>query len=313
VAGLITAEQVAAIEAHERAAGGEPDGRPGPPATRRGSVAEAIGYVGAALVLGAIGLLLDELWAQLTAVGHLVLALAITGVLAGAALALRPTRTPAMQRLVSVLSAAVVAGVAWSATIVADDLLGLGVEDTALLAALAALLVATAIHLDRSRGLSHLVLFVTLLAATAALVMRPTLALDPLWTALVFAAVGGAWALLGAGGWIRPAPVATALGALVTLLSLQIGAVGDHRVLALLLLLVVAVGLVTIAVVTDDVVHLALGAVGLFLGVPQLVFELFGDAIGAPATLLLVGVLLVLLAVGLGRARREVLPPGGVS
>jgi di/tricarboxylate transporter len=59
--------------------------------------------------------------------------------------------------------------------------------------------------------------------------------------------------------------------------------------------------------------HLAVGAIGLFLAVPQLVIEWFGDAIGAPATLLLVGVLLVLLAVGLGRARREVVGPGGAS
>jgi hypothetical protein len=38
------------------------------------------------------------------------------------------------------------------------------------------------------------------------------------------------------------------------------------------------------------------------------VFDLFEDTIGAPATLLVIGLLLVLLAVGLTRARREIAP-----
>ena len=67
-----------------------------------------------------------------------------------------------------------------------------------------------------------------------------------------------------------------------------------------------AAALVGLAVVRDRLHHLAVGAAGLFVLVPQLVFDLFGDAIGAPATLLVVGLLLVLVAVGLGRARREV-------
>jgi hypothetical protein len=51
---------------------------------------------------------------------------------------------------------------------------------------------------------------------------------------------------------------------------------------------------------------LVLGAGGLFVLAPQVVFELFGDAIGAPATLLVVGLLLVLVAVGLARAGKQV-------
>jgi hypothetical protein len=52
----------------------------------------------------------------------------------------------------------------------------------------------------------------------------------------------------------------------------------------------------------------------LFVVVPRLAFELFGDTIGAPATLLVIGLLLVALAVGLGRAGREIRSarrPGG--
>ena len=50
--------------------------------------------------------------------------------------------------------------------------------------------------------------------------------------------------------------------------------------------------------------HLLLvGAAGLFISVPRLVFELFADTLGAPVTLLAVGLLLILLAVGLARVR----------
>jgi hypothetical protein len=67
---------------------------------------------------------------------------------------------------------------------------------------------------------------------------------------------------------------------------------------------VVALLLVGFSVPGGRVHLLYIGAVGLFVTVPRLVFALFADTFGAPATLLTTGVLLILMAVGLGRVRR---------
>ncbi|MEX0835841.1 MAG: DUF2157 domain-containing protein [Nitriliruptor sp.] len=314
-AGLLTADQAAAIAAHERA---RPGVDPPPDPDRRGrrdrtTAAEAIGYVGAALVLGAVGLFLGELWEELTTWGQLALAALVTVLMAGASWPLRRSTAPAMQRLVSVLHLGVVTGTAWCAFIVAEGPLGWREEDLALTVGVVAALTAVPLYLTRRRALPQLVLLVALLTLLGAIVARPDLGSEPFWYALPFAALGAVWLLLGEGGYLPPRPVAVTSGAVLALVALQCAAFGDLRVLALVLAIAAAAALVVAAVAGGGLHHLAVGAVGLFVLVPQLVFELFGDAIGAPATLLLVGMLLVLLAVGLGRARREVVTQGGAS
>jgi hypothetical protein len=308
-AGLLDADQVDAILAHEAAS---TDHHP-EPASSRPSVAEAIGYVGAALVLAAVGLFLGQVWEELTVVGQLALAALVTVASAGGALGLARATTESLHRLVSVLTIGVVAGGAWTASIVALDVVGLRDEPAAVVTSAVAVLLAAAGYAWRSRALPQLTLLVSVLALGASLLTLLPIEPDPLWGALSIAAIGGVWALLAAGGYLRPRVLASTAGSLVAVLALVAGSFGDHRATMLLLATLVAGGLVAAAVVSGGVHHLAVGAIGLFLAVPQLVFEWFGDAIGAPAALLLVGVLLVLLAVGLGRARREVLDPGGAS
>jgi hypothetical protein len=309
-AGLLDVAQVDAIRRFETAA-------PAPaavdPRPARTSVAEAIGYVGAALVLAAVALFLGQVWEDLSPVGHLALASVVTIAFAGAASALVRSPAEALQRLVSVLAAGVVAGGAWAASIVAYDLAGWREQDAVLVTATVALALAVPAYLARRRLLPQTALLASVLAVVASVLTRQPVVGDPFWLALPFAAVGGVWVLLGTGGYLRPEPVATTLGSLVVLLALLTGSFGDHRLAGLLLAVAVAGVLVAAAVVTGALRHLVLGALGLFVFVPQLVFEVFGDAIGAPATLLLVGVLLVLLAVGLGRARREVVAQGGAA
>ena len=313
-AGLLTADQAAAIAAYERARPGvAPVDAGGPEHRDRSTAAEAIGYVGAALVLGAVALFIGELWSELTTGGHLALAGLVTALMAGASWLLRRSHAPAMERLVSVLHLGVVAGTAWCASLVADGLLGWREDDLALTVGAVAVLAAAPLYLLRRRALPQLTLLVALLTLLGAAMVRPDLGPGPFWYALPFAAVGAVWVLLGEGGYLPPRPVAVTSGAVLALFSLQCAAFGDQRVLALGLAIAAASVLVVAAVAGGGPHHLAVGAVGLFVLVPQLVFELFGDAIGAPATLLLVGILLVLLAVGLGRARRELVTQGGAS
>jgi hypothetical protein len=311
-AGLLTHEQATAIVEHEQVTRPGRDTHAGRSRDRT-TAAEAIGYVGAALVLGAIGLFLGEFWYQLTAGGQLALAVLVTVSLAGAAFGLRDARAPALNRLTSVLLAGTVAGVAWCATIVTDGLLAWSERDVVLAVGVTAVAVALPLHLRRPRALPQLTLLASCLVLVVSLLDRPALLLDAFWTALPVAGLGTVWLLLAEGGYLRPRRVGAAAGGAVALLALQVGAFEDLRLVALLLALLLAGALVGLAVTAGGLHHLAVGAVGLFVVVPQVVFELFGDAIGAPATLLLVGILLVLLAVGLGRARREVVPPGGGS
>jgi hypothetical protein len=309
--GLITDEQAAAIAAHERER--RPDAGEQRPRRDRTTAAEAIGYVGAALVLGAVGLFVGEFWDGLTTGGQLALAALVTVSLAGAAAALRGATSPAVARLTSVLFLGVVSGAVWCTFILTEGVLSWSPDDVALACGLVAVVVALPLYLVRRRALPQLTLLAAADTLLGALLVRPELALDPFWYALPFAALGAVWVLLGEGGYLPPRTFASASGAIVALIALQCGAFGDLRLLALVLALAAAVGLVLAAVTGGGVHHLAIGAVGLFVVVPQLVFELFGDAIGAPATLLLVGVLLVLLAVGLGRAKREVASSGGAA
>jgi hypothetical protein len=309
--GLLRPEQAAAIAAHERARATTAGDRRAP--RDRTTAAEAIGYVGAALVLGAVGLFVGEFWDGLTAAGQLALALLVTVALAGAAWSLRAAASPALARLTSVLQVGVVAGVGWCAQIVADRLLGWSTDDVTLAVGVTTLAAAVPLYLLRRRALPQLTVLVAAVTLLTALLLRPDLALESFWYALPFTALGVVWVLLGEGGYLVPSAVASASGSVLTLISLQGGSFGDLRVLALALGIVAAAGLVAAAVASGALHHLGVGAVGLFVLVPQLVFELFGDAIGAPATLLLVGVLLVLLAVGLGHARREVVTAGGAS
>jgi hypothetical protein len=306
-AGLLDADQVSAILAHEASAA---DPRPGP-GSGRPSVAEAIGYVGAALVFAAVALFLGQVWAELTVGGQLTLATLVTVASAGAAFGLALATTESLRRLVSVLTVGVVAGGAWTTSIVALDVVGLRDDPAAVVISGVAVLLAAAGYRWHPRALPQLTLLVAVLALGGSLLSLPQVDPDPLWGALSLATVGGVWVMLAAGGYLRPRVLASTAGSLVAVLSLVIGSFGDHRGTLLVLATLVAGGLVAAAVVSGGVHHLAVGAIGLFLAVPQLVFEWFGDAIGAPAALLLVGVLLVLLAVGLGRARREVLTSGG--
>lgn len=272
----------------------------------RTSIAEAIGYVGAALALGAISLLLGQLWADLLVGGRLALVGVLTIAVFGAGLALRGSPQPAMQRLTSVLLTATVAGVGWFVGVVGDDVLGLGWAAVGVTVGTGMLIVAAALYLWRGGALLQLATLGSALLTAGMSLSLSALTPDPIWYGLAFATLGAAWFLLATGGWLAPRALAEITGALAVLLGVQVAATDGRTGAVLAAGIVAAGGLVWLAVRRDQLRHLVVGALALFVLAPQLVFELFGDAIGAPATLLLVGLLLVLLAVGLGRARREV-------
>ncbi|MEX2324476.1 MAG: hypothetical protein WD576_01885 [Nitriliruptoraceae bacterium] len=323
---LISGEQAAAISAHERNRSNDPAsvtaaahtsdtagdgaGVAGQPPQRSTMAAEAIGYVGAALAIGALLMLLSNMWVDLLVWARLVVLAAMTAALAGAGMTLRRAPSAAMQRLASVLLTAAVAGVAWLASVVAIDLVGMTGAAVSLTAGAAALISAIVVYAMVTRALLQVAIAVAALVTALSAISVPILSPSALWYGLLVGALGAAWLLLARGGWLHPVILADIIGAGLMLVGAQVASVDfafdGQRAGAVSAGLVVAALLVLVAVRADALHFLILGALGLFVFVPQLVFELFGDVIGAPATLLLVGLLLVLLAVGLGRVRKDV-------
>lgn len=305
-AGLLDAAQAEAIAQHERerATGRATATVDGP--DRRTRAAEAVGYAGAALAVGALGLLLAQVWDQLLPGARVAVAAVTAVVAAGAALALRRDVRPALQRLSSLLAAVAVLAAGWTGGTAAGQLTVLPPRDVPVVAAAAACAVALPAYLLLRRALPQVALLVAIAVLLTSVVARGPLPVDPFWPALPVVALGAAWVLLGATRHLAPSTAAVPAGAALALLGWQVASFGDLRTVALGAGLVTALAAVGAAVlVVGATGPLLVGAVGLLVLLPQLVVEVFGDRIGAPATLLVVGLTLVLVAVGLGRARQE--------
>jgi hypothetical protein len=310
-AGIISPEQadrILALEAPRAPAAPSGTARtPGPEAgERRARIAEVVGYIGAAFALGAVGLLVVEFWPDLAVWARVVLALLLTLTALGGGLLLRGRERAAVSRLVGVLWTAAVAGVAWTTGIIAWDVLGIEERWMPTTVAGAAALVALVLLLVGRHVLVQLAAFVTLGSAVAGTVIALA-PLEPSALALGMLITGGAaaWGLAGAGGWLGPRISAEATGAVFTLIGAQVLTATGWPRAALTLAIVLALGLVALSLPGGRTHLLYIGAFGLFIAVPRLVVELFADTLGAPATLLTTGLLLILMAVGLGRVRRS--------
>lgn len=296
---LISADQAARIARYEQ---DDDDSAP----DRRSGAAEAVGYVGTALAFGALALLLDDLWQQIVPTGRVAMASTATVLLAVAGWTLRNNPAEPMRRLTSVLFAAVVAGVAWVVFLLTDEVWDLADVDVAAWVAATAFATALLVHRMRHRALGQLVLLAAAVAVVAAALARPAIAPAAVWTGLSYWGLGGVWLLLGLGEWLPPRRVAVTSGGVLTLLALQFAGFDTSRMAVLILAVTTGVALIALAVAIRQTPLMLVGAVGIFVLIPQLAFELFGDAVGAPATLLISGVLLVVGAVVLGRVRRDV-------
>lgn len=279
------------------------ESRPAP--ERRTRIAEVVGYVGAVFALGALALLVGEVWSALATWARLALAGLLSVIALGAGALLQSRTEPALRRLVGVLWLAGVAGVSWTTGVLATEVLGVPERWLPTTIGVAALIVSTLLLLIGR----HILVQLTTLVALGVSTVGTVSALAPLEPdALVFGVMllggGLAWALAGAGGWLGPRTSAEVAGAVVMLLGAQVLTATGWPRAAQLLAAVLAVALVVVSLSGRRVHLLYVGAAGLFISVPRLIFAVFADTIGAPATLLTIGVLLIVMAVGLGRIRR---------
>lgn len=297
-AGLISADQAAAIRTHEGLAA---------PERRVPLIAEVLGYLGGSLAIIAAIILVQQFWADMETWARLLLVGAATVAFLAAGWFIRPVANAAVRRLSSFLWALGSVGVALWFGLFADDVFATREESTALIAAVATLVVALLLYRLATTALQQIVVAgATVAVALSALAHLERLPVE--FYGLAVWGLGIAWLLLAWGRVLRPEPAADALGSLGALLGPQVMRF-EEPAWPLLLGLVTAGALLGVSVALRQTVLLAFGAAGIFLFVPQIIFEFFGDTIGVPLALFLTGVVLLGGALLVARLRSEVTGP----
>lgn len=296
---------------------------PPPGGRARSLVLEALGYLGAAIVLAGAIALGARYWSDLGETGRVLVlgAGAVALVVGGALVPVGGRRGPeprdagpaaeARARLRSALWLA--AAVATAATLgVAGDELGLHDADLAVTVGSGTTLLAGALWWRWPTPLQQAVTMVAAALTCSALIARQT-STDSLpglgvWT------VGVVWWLLARGGVVRPRRLGGTAGAVMAIIGAMAtsggGGVSDAGTWLVLLTLA---GVVALGLVTGDVMLLGVGAVGVVMNVPQAVARWFPGSLAAPLTLLLLGLAVVALAVYAARrtTRRTPTAAGG--
>jgi len=295
-AGFITDEQAARITAFE-AARAENQERRVP------LIVEALGYLGGALAVIAVLILAQEFWADLELWGRLALLGIVTLGLLIAGWVLRDSPLEAVRRLAGFLWTFAAVGVAFTFGILSADGFDTEPETAALVGSLSAGVLGYFLWRIRRESLQQLAFF----AAVVSAAMSAVGVFD--WPEEMFGlsmwAAGTAWLFLTWGTVIRPETTGYALGAVASLIGAQMLSF-DGEGWPLLLGVVIAGALIVASVTLRQIALLALGAAGVFIFVPQVVFHFFGDSLGAPVALLLSGAALIGGAVALARLMGEI-------
>jgi hypothetical protein len=296
-AGLITSEQAESIRAFERA---EAVARPPARERRVSLIAEALGYVGTALALAGAAVGLSQAWEGFPSWSRLVTAFGTAALLVLGGLVLLRQTEPAFRRLQSVLWVLAVGAAAWAMGVLHVEVLELEApEQVVLLIGAGSAALALVLWVVRRDPLQHAALFATLVVALiGAILSLPGEA--PVWVyGLAVWLVGVLWGVLG---WQRVLPpwwLAVALGSVAATVGPAVGI--DEYPWLLVVALGTALFLMVVSVPTGQVPLLGVGTLGTFGYTTWAVFRYFGDSLGVPLTLVVVGGVFLGLAVVAGR------------
>jgi hypothetical protein len=297
-ASVITPEQANAIRRLETA-----EAEHGAPANRIPLIAEALGFLGGALAVGAGMIVASRYWEDLSTAARLITIGTVAAALVVAGRAVRREGEPALAHLGSFLWVlATGAACGWGA-ILAYNALGWRGADVVLAAGLAALALALPLWAWRSAPLQHVAAFAALIVTVAGsagqLQHTGGIAIGiSLW------ALGVIWVVLGWLGLVKPTPLAFALGGVLTIAAGRV--LGGEGWWADVLTIATALALLAASVPTRSMVLLWVGVVAVFVAVPFAVTQHFGDSLGVPLALFLAGMALIGVAVAASRLVREV-------
>ncbi len=295
--GIITDEQAERIRADMISESGRP---PVQPAGGNPLVIEAMGYLGGAIVLVALGLVTGEVWSELNLAGRLSLSGGVTALLLVAGAAVPRDAGASGARLRGVVWFVASVTLSLFLAIVGADGFGWYRTNTALFAAGGTALASAGLWRWRPHLLQHIAVLASILVVAAS-----ATALLPFSGALPGLAVwasGAAWAVLAWGRVIMPSRPGMVLGTLATIVgAISILDKDWGTVLAMLTVIV----LVLIAVAIRDLVLLAVAAVGTLIVLPAAISRYLPGVLSVAIVLLAVGALLVAAAVVTARRRRR--------
>jgi hypothetical protein len=291
-AGLIDTPTAASISAYEA-------DRPGTGRIGRGI--EAIAYLGAVLVLVALGVLATEFWDRLEPWGRLALAGVVAVVLFAVGLLLGRSEEPALRRAQTFAWFLTIAAVDLTATVLFQYILDVSNDQVILWVAFASVAASLTLWLLRQSVLQMVALGTSAAATLIAAISQVETA--PEWAfGLGLAGLGAAWLLLTWGGLLRPARTSYVLASIgILLIAFPEGANLPWPVLGL----VAGLGLMALSVPLDESALLGLGVAGLFIYIPMTIFEVFGESLGVPLALLITGLVLLGVVVATIRLRSE--------
>ncbi len=294
-AGLTKPDTAEAIEAFEADLA-----RP----SRVGRGMEAVAYLGASLVLVALGILVLEFWDRFSSWGQLGLGLTVTVVLFLVGILLGRSDEPALDRAQTFARFLAVAGFALTVKVLFTELLGSSEQDAFLYVSVAALAAAVGLWWSRSSVLQLVAMgltsWITLIAVLSRFEALPDWAFG-----VAFAGLGIVWLFLTWGGVLTPIGTGYAIGGIGTLL---ISFPESTEMPWPLLGLLTGLGLMALSVYLHQNVLLGLGVAGLFVYIPMTIFEWFGETLGVPVALLITGLILLGVVVGTVRLRKETQP-----
>lgn len=293
---IITADQAGRIVEFEQAQDAEQE-RPVP------LIVEALGYLGGALAVIAVLILAQEFWADLELWGRLALLGIVSLGLLVAGWVLRDSHLDAVRRLAGFLWLFATIGIAFTVGILWADGFEASEEGAALTGSLAAAVLAFFLWRIRTQSLQQLA-FVAAMFSTLVSLIGVAEWPEEMYGLSIWA-LGVVWLFLTWGTIVKPETTGYALGSILALLGAQVVGV-DGNGWPLLLGVVVAAALIVASVSLKQLVLLGLGAAGVFIFVPQLVFHYFGDSLGAPVALLISGIALIGGAVALARLMGEI-------
>ena len=293
-AGLITREQAAAIEAFESG--------PALPARRVPLVTEALGYLGSALALAAGRVFLGQVWDEIARSGRLAILGGAAALLWLAGWSLRRMEEPALGRLMGVLWFGSVGFFAAFLALAAPSAKENEHALPTLFAGIGATIYGAVLWLVRKQSLQLLAAF----GGTITLVIGVILTSwqnPPVWVvAIAVWALGGILLALGWREVATPAFAAILAGAVAAAIGPSVGGASASGML--FVGLATAVGLMAASVGLHRTELLGVGALAVFMYVVSISSRFFAETLGAPLTLLIAGVALLVLALVSTRLRR---------